>query len=269
MKLKKKIKGVAILPTLLTLGNLLCGFWSVIYTLRSDYKSAAIMIFVSMGLDALDGRVARLTKTASNFGAQLDSLADLISFGLAPALIIYSMIHNASIEFTKFEIAYRGIIFLSAFYMLCAALRLARFNVESTSDKTSHDYFSGLPSPGAAGFIASLIILHHYFFGQAKMAGANTVLLVLPFIAVLLGFLMVSRFQYVHMLNSFSRIHPFARLLEIILATLFIAIFREITLFLIFVIYVLSGPVLYARQRLFRKPVPAGAPDEANEETIF
>lgn len=269
MKLKKKIKGVAILPTLLTLGNLLCGFWSIIYTLRSDYKSAAIMIFVSMGLDALDGRVARLTKTASNFGAQLDSLADLISFGLAPALIIYSIIHYTDIEVAKFEIAYRGVIFLSAFYMLCAALRLARFNVETASDKKSHEYFSGLPTPGAAGFIASLIILYHYFFGREKIVGAETVLLVLPFIALLLAVLMVSRFQYVHMLNNFSRIHPFARLLEIILVTLFIAIVPEITLFLIFIVYVLSGPFLYVRQRLMKRSVQVGAPNEASEETMF
>ncbi|MFH1227349.1 MAG: CDP-diacylglycerol--serine O-phosphatidyltransferase [Planctomycetota bacterium] len=276
MKLQK-IKGVAILPTLLTLGNLLCGFFSIVYVSQDQYKIAAILIFGAMGFDALDGRVARLTKTASNFGIQMDSLADLVSFGLAPAFMVYSLIATSHIEANKLEIFYKFIVVIAAFYLVCVALRLARFNIEAGLTKESHEYFIGLPSPGAGGFLASTVLLYDHLVFNLKVISAETILLVLPFVVLLLGVLMVSRFRYTHIGNSFARVHPFIKLLEVLVVALFIAIYHQLTLFIVFLFFILSGPVIYTMQRISKKPVPvdnkllgqAAASDESSDNQIF
>lgn len=265
------------MPTLLTLGNLLCGFFSVVSSAKEQYNIAAILIFGAMVFDALDGRVARLTKTASNFGVQMDSLSDLVSFGLAPAFMVYSLIATSHIEANKLEIFYKFIVVIAAFYLVCAALRLARFNIETGLTKESHEHFVGLPSPGAGGFLASTVLLYDHLVVNLKYIKAETILLVLPFVVLLLGVLMVSRFRYTHLGNSFAKIHPFIKLLEVLVIILFIAIKTETTLFVVFSLFVLSGPAIYIKQRISKKTVPADiklpgravASDESSDDQIF
>lgn len=242
---RKKLLRVAILPTLLTLGNLLFGFLSVNYIFRNDFKQATLCIFIAMIFDALDGRIAKLTKSASNFGAQLDSLSDLITFGLAPALLIYALISKNGHHL----ISYRFTLALSAFYVICAALRLARFNIETPVEQISHEYFAGLPTPGAAGLLASLVLLY-YDKGQ----NLPLLILLLPFILLFLSILMITRLRYAHLLNKISRTqHPFTTLLAILLLGLLLAFKLEETLCAIFTLYILSGPFLYIKTRLSRR----------------
>jgi len=146
-------RGIYLLPSILTTFGMFAGFYSIIASINGDFTLAAISIMVAMLWDALDGRVARLTNTQSDFGAQYDSLADLVSFGVAPALLVY--------EWSLSDLGRIG--WLAAFiFLACAALRLARFNTQvGTSDKR---YFQGLPSPAAAGVIASMIWLKFWKF---------------------------------------------------------------------------------------------------------
>ncbi|MBI4712317.1 MAG: phosphatidylcholine/phosphatidylserine synthase [Planctomycetes bacterium] len=275
MKLKPKLKkltSVPILPTLLTLGNLLCGFGVIIYAAKGaleiaaskgSLEIAAWLIFVAMVFDALDGRVARATKTASHFGEQMDSLADVITFGLAPVFLTNVLLNSKSIHYV---IPFRFIIVLEAFYLVCATLRLARFTIETALDRKSHEYFSGLPTPGAAGFLASLVILYVHLDEIYKIKEAETMLLVLPFVILLLSVLMISRFQYVHLLNKLSRNHPFTTLVEVVLFALLVAFQLEITISAVLLIYVLSGPYSHIKSRLFHKIAPDNQPESWRAE---
>ncbi len=148
-------RGIYLLPSVLTTFGMFAGFYSIISSINGDFTIAAISILIAMMWDTLDGRVARLTNTQSDFGAEYDSLADLVSFGLAPALLVY--------QWSLYELGRFG--WLAAFvYLACAALRLARFNTQvGTADKR---YFQGLPSPAAAGVIASMIWLKIWTFAS-------------------------------------------------------------------------------------------------------
>ena len=168
---KKTNRGIYLLPSILTTFGMFAGFYSIIASINGDYTLAAISIMVAMLWDTLDGRVARLTNTQSDFGAEYDSLADLVSFGMAPALLVY--------EWSLSDLGRIG--WLAAFlFLACAALRLARFNTQvGISEKR---YFQGLPSPAAAGVIASMIWLKfwnfEYFYGIAAFSyyiGVGTV----------------------------------------------------------------------------------------------
>ena len=146
-------RGIYLLPSILTTFGMFAGFYSIIASINGDFTLAAISIMIAMMWDTLDGRVARLTNTQSAFGAQYDSLTDLVSFGVAPALLVY--------EWSLSDMGRVG--WLAAFiFLACAALRLARFNTQvGTADKR---YFQGLPSPAAAGVIASMIWLKFWKF---------------------------------------------------------------------------------------------------------
>ena len=143
-------KGIYLLPNLMTTGALFAGFYAVVAAMRGDFESAAVAIFFAMILDGLDGRIARMTNTSSKFGAEYDSLSDMVSFGVAPALVMFSW---ALGELGKFG-------WSAAFvYVACAALRLARFNTQiDTADK---NYFTGLASPAAAAVVASTVWVCH------------------------------------------------------------------------------------------------------------
>jgi CDP-diacylglycerol---serine O-phosphatidyltransferase len=148
LKLKIRRRGIYLLPNMLTLANLFFGFYAVLQAINLNFEAACISVFVAMVLDSLDGRVARMTNTQSAFGAELDSLSDMVSFGVAPAIVMYEWAIN--------EIAYRQLGMVAAFiYCACAALRLARFNVQiSVVDKR---FFMGLPSPAAAALMAGFV----------------------------------------------------------------------------------------------------------------
>lgn len=171
-------KGAAILPTLFTIGNLFLGFSAIIHALRLDFETAAQLIVVAVIFDMLDGRIARLTGTTSEFGAQLDSLADVVSFGVAPAIIAY-----------QWGLATLHKSFLAAFFfVMCAAIRLARFNVQRKV--VDGRYFVGLPSPAAAGFVISIVYFHPEPLTDRVGAALTMTLLVVG------AFLMVSTLRY-------------------------------------------------------------------------
>lgn len=184
---KKVPKGVFLLPNTLTTAALFAGFYSIIAGINGNYVAAAVAVVVAGVLDGLDGRVARLTNTQSEFGVQYDSLSDLISFGLAPALLAFNWSLSSLREISPLA---GKLGWLAAFiFAACAALRLARFNTQAeTSDK---GYFQGLASPAAAGTLVSII----WFFNDQGISG-ETVRWLMLFVTVSLGLLMFSRVRY-------------------------------------------------------------------------
>jgi len=222
-------RGIYLLPNLFTTAGLFAGFYAIVTSIRGDFESAAIAIFVAMVMDGLDGRIARMTNTQSDFGAEYDSLADMIAFGLAPALVIF--------EFAFMEFGKLG--WMAAFvYTACAALRLARFNTQvATQDKR---YFQGLPSPAAAAVIAGWVWLSVNYDIPASLT--NTFGLA---ITVLSGLLMVSSMRY----HSFKELDlrnkvPFVMILILVLIIALINIAPALILFFIFLCYAVSGPIV-------------------------
>jgi CDP-diacylglycerol--serine O-phosphatidyltransferase len=176
----KMRKGIYILPNLFTTGNLFCGFWAIISVFQEKFFYAAVAILLACVFDILDGKVARLSGATSKFGVQYDSLADLISFGIAPALLAFSW---ALRPYGKFG-------WLAAFlFVVCGALRLARFNVQSASGEVK--YFKGLPIPAAASMIALTILL---YFELIETGGVRDIIILV--MIYLLAFLMVSNIRY-------------------------------------------------------------------------
>jgi len=224
-----KKRGIYILPNLFTTAALFSGFYAIISAIQQDFKIAAISIFDAMIWDMLDGRIARMTNTQSAFGAEYDSLSDMISFGVAPALLIY--------QWSLVNLGEFG--WLAAFvYTAATALRLARFNTQvATMDKA---YFQGLASPAAAALIAGTIWLGTFY----QIQGTNITLFTFP-LTVIAGILMVSNIRY----RSFKDLDlkgriPFVKVLFIVLIFVFVAIKPSHTLFFIFFTYALSGPIM-------------------------
>jgi CDP-diacylglycerol---serine O-phosphatidyltransferase len=198
--------GVSLLPSLFTMGNMFCGYACIVYSMRGDYETAAPLIGIAIVLDMLDGRIARLTGTASDFGLQLDSLADVISFGVAPAILAFGW---GLSELGRLGWA-TGFLYCSA-----AALRLARFNIQTGGDKR---YFVGMPSPPAAGIIASTVFVYPYGLHDYRAALPVLVLVLVP------ALLMVSTIRF----RSFKTIdlqirRPYTVLFLIALAIMAVA----------------------------------------------
>ena len=227
---KPRSKGVYLLPNLFTTGALFSGFYAIVASMNGHFENAAIAIFVAMVLDGLDGRVARLTNTSSDFGAEYDSLADMVSFGVAPALVVFSWVLD--------DIGKLG-WFAAFVYVAGAALRLARFNTQIGSmDKR---YFMGLPSPAAAATVAGLV----WAATEYQIDGSDYVYAIAAYVA-LVGVLMVSNVLY----YSFKDVNlkekvPFLILAGIVLGVGVISISPETFLWLLFLAYAVSGPVLW------------------------
>ena len=209
------------------------GFYSIISSINGDFTIAAISILIAMMWDTLDGRVARLTNTQSDFGAEYDSLADLVSFGIAPALLVY--------QWSLYELGRFG--WLAAFvYLACAALRLARFNTQvGTADKR---YFQGLPSPAAAGVIASMIWLKIWTFASFDSDVISMGYYLGAGITILCGLLMVSNVRYYSFKEFDSKKASFRFLLIVILSLIILVYKPNIILFTGFFLYLLSGPII-------------------------
>ena len=231
MPAEKLRKGVYLIPSLFTAGNLICGFFSIISTFNGEYLWATYFIILANVLDGLDGYAARLTRSTSQFGVEFDSLADVISFGVAPAVLVYFW---ALVPWQTW-----GWLAASTF-VVCGALRLSRFNVQSVGP--AKGYFVGLPIPAAAEMIASIVIMYYFLGGEGSPSKHLTLLLVIYGLAVL----MVSSFPYFSLKNSdLRKRHPFWMLVSgIILITLVIAE-PQIMFFMIFLLYTLSGPLLW------------------------
>ena len=229
-KMRLRRKGIYILPSLFTTASLFAGFYAIVQAMNGAFEYAPLAIFIAMVLDALDGRVARLTHTESDFGTQYDSLVDMVSFGVAPALIMY--------EWALSGMGKLG--WLAAFiYAAGAGLRLARFNVQvGVSDKR---YFRGLPSPAAAALVMGFIwVLHSY-----GVPGREISILALV-VTVSAGVLMVSnvRFRSFKDLDLRGRM-PFVAVLAVPLIFVLVFIDPPQVLFGGFLAYALSGPLAY------------------------
>ena len=231
-KIRSK-RGIYLLPSVLTTFGMFAGFYSIISSINGDFTIAAISILIAMFWDTLDGRVARLTNTQSAFGAEYDSLADLVSFGLAPALLVY--------QWTLYELGRFG--WLAAFvYLACAALRLARFNTQvGIADKR---YFQGLPSPAAAGVIASMIWLKIWTFASFDSDVISLGYYLGAGITILCGLLMVSNIRYYSFKEFDSKKATFRFLLIVILSLIILVSKPNIILFTGFFLYLLSGPFI-------------------------
>ena len=252
-------KGIYILPNLFTLAALFGGFYAIVMAMNGRYEQSAIGVFCAMVLDSLDGRVARMTNTQSAFGEQMDSLSDMVSFGAAPALIVY-------------EWALRGLGkagWIAAFvYCACAALRLARFNTNiGVVDKR---FFQGLPSPAAAALVAGFIwVMDDLGFTDVKS---------IPWLAwtafgftLFAGLTMVTNVPFYSFKDvSFKRTVPFIVIVLIALAIAVINIHPPTVLFSVFVAYGLSGYVVYVWKRSKGRPVSVIATqiDEPDERGL-
>jgi CDP-diacylglycerol--serine O-phosphatidyltransferase len=240
-------RGIYILPNLFTTGNLFCGFWAIISVFEEKFFYAAVAILLACVFDILDGKVARLSGATSKFGVQYDSLADLVSFGIAPAVLAFSW---ALRPYGRFG-------WLAAFlFVVCGALRLARFNVQSTSGEIK--YFKGLPIPAAASMIAMTILLYLRLIETGWVK--DIVILVMIYV---LAFLMVSNIRYFSFKElDLARRKPFSLFIFVILSMIVIIMEPTLMLFGFVLLYVFSGPVnmllAWHKKKVLRRmePVP-------------
>jgi len=273
------------LPTLFTLGNLVCGFFAIVVAARiepptsTEIPTAAALgtsnpvkairalnpgddthnimlagwlIFLGMVFDAFDGYVARLSRAATDFGAQLDSLCDVITFGVAPGILLVKMC-------PRFTYLHREAVWvIAATFAACAALRLARFNVES-DEEDEHLGFAGLPSPAAAAAVASFGMLFYTLRKEPnRLMYAETIdgviQSILPFFALAVGLLMVSRIPYPHVVNQLFRgQRTFGHLVSLLFALVAVMVIRGYALPLICVCFVMAGPARYFWQEVVER----------------
>ncbi|PKN13814.1 MAG: CDP-diacylglycerol--serine O-phosphatidyltransferase [Deltaproteobacteria bacterium HGW-Deltaproteobacteria-4] len=223
-------KGVYILPNLFTTGCLFAGFYGIVSTMGGEYLAAAWFILVAAIFDGLDGKVARLTGTTSKFGVEYDSLADLVAFGVSPGLLMFAW---ALKPFGKLG-------WLAAFlYVVCCALRLARFNVQVATVESKR--FVGLPTPAAAGMVASCVLIFYELGGSGEIKKISVLVLI-----YVLAMLMVSNFRYYSFKDPelFKR-QPFWVLVILIFLIIVIVAKPQISLFTLAFAYMLSGPISY------------------------
>ncbi len=218
---KQRVKYITVLPSLITILNGVFGFIAIVFASRgagaqiggvSYYTLAGYMVLLAMFADMLDGRLARMSQSTSSFGGQLDSLCDLISFGIAPAFLMLSVVESElGLPTALAGNLFHRFVWLAALaYISCSAIRLARFNVENEENEAAHMSFFGLPSPGAAGVIVSLVIFH-----QDEMPGFDVLMYLLPFATLGVALLMVGRIRYPHILNLYLRgKRPFSYLIQ-------------------------------------------------------
>ncbi len=262
---RQRLKYIAILPSLITILNGVCGFAAIVFAGKgaklglgqfSYFAMSGYMILLAMIADMLDGRLARMHQSTSSFGGQLDSLCDIISFGVAPAFLMlkvleYKLAGFAGLNPVTETFLQRFIWLAAAGYISCAAIRLARFNVENEEDESAHMSFVGLPTPAAAGVIVSLIILHQDTLGT--LPSLNIIIYALPFLALGVAVLMVSRIRYPHILNQYLKGRkPFAYLIRVLLLLAFVFWNIQAALVLIFCGFAASSFVKWFYYKVIR-----------------
>jgi CDP-diacylglycerol--serine O-phosphatidyltransferase len=281
---KHRLKYVSMLPSLVTLLNAIFGFTAIgmaakgatsdkIFFQKPEltyFAMSGYMIFLAMVADVLDGRLARLSKSTSSFGGQLDSLCDMVSFGVAPAFLMLNLLADRLMDIPLANLAFAAsaskVIWLcAAVYMACAAIRLARFNVENEEDESAHMNFWGLPSPAAAGVVASIVVLQQHILPDIVNKSTflyrfteNTILAALPFITLAAGLLMITRLRYPHLVNQFIRgKKPFANLIWGLVALLLIIRFPQVVIALGFCGFAALGIVRWLYYKITgKKPRP-------------
>ena len=276
---RQRLKYITILPSLITILNGACGFAAIVLASKgattarlggvfgttSYLAIAGYMILLAMIADMLDGRLARMSQSTSSFGGQLDSLCDIISFGVAPAFLMLKVLEHklgfASLNVTFESFLQRFIWLAAAAYISCAAIRLARFNVENEEDESAHMSFVGLPSPAAAGVIVSLVIFHQQTLpllvdqnAKAYYICENAIIYTLPVLLLCVAVLMVSRIRYPHIINQYVKGQkPFAHLIWLLLGLGVVVWNIQVALVLIFCGFAASGFAKWFYYKILRK----------------
>jgi CDP-diacylglycerol--serine O-phosphatidyltransferase len=233
---KPRRRGIYLLPNLFTTAGLFAGFYAIVAAMSDNFEAAAIAIFIAMIMDGIDGRVARLTHTTSQFGVEYDSLSDMVCFGLAPSLVVFEW---ALRSMSEYGWLWSKLGWLAAFvYTAGAALRLARFNTQvGSADKR---YFQGLPSPSAAAVLAGLV-----WFSEDNGLDGSDMWIIGAILAAAMGLLMVSNVRYYSFKEiDFKNRVPFVALVIVMLIFVVISSHPPSVLFFGFLIYVVSGPVV-------------------------
>jgi CDP-diacylglycerol--serine O-phosphatidyltransferase len=259
LPLRPRRKGIYILPNLFTLAALFGGFYGIVMAMNGRFEQSAVGIFCAMVLDSLDGRVARMTNTQSTFGEQMDSLSDMVSFGAAPALIVY--------VWALTGLGKAG--WIAAFvYCACAALRLARFNTNlSVIDKR---FFQGLPSPAAAALVVGFVWIMDSLGFKGGLEGRWLAWTAFGF-TLYAGLTMVTNVPFYSFKDvSFKRSVPFVVIVAIALGIAFITLHPPLVLFALFIVYGASGYGVYVWKRMKGKPVSliATSMDEPDEQGL-
>ena len=246
-------KGIYILPSLFTCGNMTFGILSIFASIDGLFIRAAWFLVGALACDILDGRIARMTQTTSDFGLELDSLSDLVSFGVAPAIMMYMLVLNS---------LGRAGVAIAVLFVLCSALRLARFNVLSQSGEV-HKHFVGLPTPASAGVIISFVLTYE-LLGPAEYAlNFKTIPIlmtlipaffkVMPIVIIVLSFLMVSNIPYLSFKKvRLSRVRTIQLFSLLIVLVLLVLVYPQNIFFIIFSVYAASGLLFFAL-RIFRR----------------
>jgi CDP-diacylglycerol--serine O-phosphatidyltransferase len=239
MPAEKLRKGVYLIPSLFTAGNIMCGFFSIVSTFSGQYIQAALFVIFAHVLDGVDGYAARLTRTTSQFGIEFDSLADVVSFGVAPAVLVYFW---ALVPWGNWG-------WLAACtYVVCGALRLSRFNVQAGAPGKGH--FVGLPIPAAAEMIVATIFLYYYLGGEGAPNKQVTLLLVIYGLAGL----MVSGFPYFSLKNAdLKKRFPIWILVFAVILIKVVVMAPQVMFFSLFLLYTLSGPLLWGWTTIQRR----------------
>ncbi|MDR0617764.1 MAG: CDP-diacylglycerol--serine O-phosphatidyltransferase [Endomicrobium sp.] len=246
-------KGIYILPSLFTCGNISCGYLSIVSSINGNFTQAAWFLIFAIAFDMIDGRIARFTKTTSEFGIQIDSLSDLISFGVAPSVMMYQLVLNSM---GKVGLA------IAIFFVVCSALRLAKFNVQ-TQNGIVYSSFVGLPTPASAGLLISFVLSYELLIaspGQDLTFKTIPILMknmpiffkAMPVTVVVLSLLMVSNITYLSFKKmDLSKPKAF-RLLVLLIVLLFLIItFPQNIIFILFSLYVISG-ILFTGAKYYR-----------------
>ena len=259
--------GLSVIPSLFTAGNIFCGYFAIIATLRENYDYAAIAIGIGAVLDTLDGRIARMTKTSSEFGVQLDSLADVITFGVAPAMLAFrwglGSISGMDAAVAK-HVNQLGWLATFAFVM-CGALRLARFNIQTKKppETAGKRYFVGLPIPAGAGLVAAVV---HFFKAPIPLGGPA---ISWCFLILVISFLMISTVKY----SSFKDLEvrrPRVAVLTTAMLIGLVIFYSEIVLLVTAAVYVGSGPaakLVQVARRFLPGYIRPSEPAHSNIET--
>ncbi|MBN1796116.1 MAG: phosphatidylcholine/phosphatidylserine synthase [Sedimentisphaerales bacterium] len=284
---RQRLNYITVLPSLITIINGLSGFTAIVLASKGSahvlgqftaFALAGYMVLIAMIADILDGRVARISRNTSSFGGQLDSLCDIISFGVAPAFITLKVLEHyllgTGLNPVLETYLQRFFWLASAAYVSCAAIRLARFNVENEEDESAHMSFIGLPSPAAAGVLVSLVIFHQETIPELADKGTAfykildyVIIYTLPFIIIGTALLMVSRIRYSHVLNQyFKGKKPFAYLLSCLLILSLIIWVRQPALVVGFCGFAISGFARWVFRRLKQSTSSANEAIEENPQ---
>lgn len=270
---RRPLKTITILPSLVTLLNGIFGFSAIVLasmptnphpSTNSHFSLAGYMILLAMFADMLDGRLARMSQTTSSFGGQLDSLCDMISFGVAPAFIMLKILqqHFPTTGLHSNELMQRFLWLAALAYISSAAIRLARFNVENVDLGSEHMAFVGLPSPAAAGVLISFVLFH-----QEVISQWTTPLWCLPVLTFCVSVLMVSRIPYPHVVNYYLKgKKPFGYLIKVLLFLGLVSWSLQTALLLIFTSFAASGVIRSLRKRIHAKRTAMATASNAADE---